>query len=74
MTHHYDLTGERIEDEPMQDVETVRAAVQMCRDAIAEAKARMRCPHCLGQLRPGWTAHPACVRDLDPLDATKGTR
>lgn len=60
MSHHYDRTGERIEDDPMQDVDTVRAAVQLCCDAIAEAKARMKCPYCGGQVKPGWTAHPSC--------------
>lgn len=65
MSHHYDRTGERIDDdEPMQDVDTVRAAVQMCREAIAEAKARMRCPVCGGQVKPGWTVHPACAGTL----------
>jgi hypothetical protein len=62
VSYHYSIDGERVEDEATQDPETVRAAVQMCRDAIAEAKARMVCPQCGGQVKPGWTVHPACVK------------
>lgn len=54
MTHQYDRTGERIEDD------RPKSGADLCRHALEVANAARRCPACGGALKPGWLIHPSC--------------
>ncbi|KRB45003.1 hypothetical protein [Terrabacter sp. Root181] len=61
MSHRYDRTGERIDDEPQVSVSDVVRHVL----AIALQAAPALCPLCGGLVRPGWTVHPSCAKATD---------
>jgi hypothetical protein len=60
MAHHYDRTGDRIEDEQPQAEQVRVAGIAACRAALAARKRH--CPVCGGELKPGVLVHPACRR------------
>ena len=76
MTHRYDLTGERIEDDEPTPVPTVsghsRSTAELaeeCRRLAREARERRKagtCSVCDGATKPGYGDHPSC-------NSTKGT-